>query len=391
MKNAVGVSTVGQPLACVFLLGDDAGMKPINAALIGYGNAARIFHAPLITGVPGLRLDCICSSKPQAVLADWPQVRVVSTPQAAFADPSVDLVVIATGNESHHPLAREALLAGKHVVVDKPCTVTLAQTQELLQIARDTGKTMTVFQNRRWDADFLALQQVLDSGVLGRIVYFESHFDRYRPIVPDRWREQNLPGSGLWFDLGAHLVDQCLQLFGAPDDIQVDLACQRDGAKVNDYFHAQLRYATQDATRHPGLRVLLHASALVPAVGPRFVVHGTLGSFVKYGLDVQEDALKAGGRPHWGDTAAWGHDPLVGSVTTHTDRGLVVIPAPDRAGNYLAYYAQLCEHLQGRAPAPSVTPEQVEMAMRLLAQGEHSAALGQFVSVGAPVGVGGWL
>lgn len=356
---------------------------PVRVALIGYGNAARIFHAPLISGVPGLQLACVCSSKPQQVLADWPQVAVVATPEDAFADPHTDLVVIATGNESHYLLARAALLAGKHVVVDKPCTVTLEQTQDLLQTAQAVGRVLTVFQNRRWDADFLALRQVMDSGVLGRIVHFESHFDRYRPVVPDRWREQNLPGSGLWFDLGAHLVDQCLQLFGAPDDLLVDLACQRDGAQVNDYFHAQLRYTTG----HPGLRVLLHGSALVPAVGPRFVVHGTRGSFVKYGLDVQEDALKAGGRPLWDDASApetrWGRDPLAGSVTVQTDAGPVVAPTPDVPGNYLAYYAQLCAHLQGHAPEPPVTPAQVELAMRLLVQGERSAALGQFVAVDA--------
>lgn len=365
---------------------------PVRVALIGYGNAARIFHAPLINGVPGLHLACVCSSKPQQVRADWPQVSVVATPEDAFADPHTDLVVIATGNESHHLLARAALLAGKHVVVDKPCTVTLEQTQDLLQTAQTAGRVLTVFQNRRWDADFLALRQVLDSGVLGRIVHFESHFDRYRPVVPDRWREQNLPGSGLWFDLGAHLVDQCLQLFGAPDDLLVDLACQRDSAQVNDYFHAQLRYTT----RHAGLRVLLHGSALVPAVGPRLVVHGTRGSFVKYGLDVQEDALKAGGRPQWDGshgsaTAGWGCDPQVGSVTVQTDAGPVVTPAPDVPGNYLAFYAQLCEHLQGRTPEPAVTPAQVELAMRLLVQGARSAALGQFVPVDLPPGAGGWL
>lgn len=349
-----------------------------NVALIGYGNAARIFHAPLISGIPGLHLSTICSTKPQEVLADWPRTRVVATPQIAFADPAIDLVVIATGNESHYPLACEALLAGKHVVVDKPCTVILEQTQDLLHIAQKQQRVLTVFQNRRWDADFLALQQVLESGVLGRIVHFESHFDRYRPVVPDRWREQDLPGSGLWFDLGAHLVDQALQLFGMPEDLCVDLACQRDGAQVNDYFHAQLRYSNTSNT-HPGLRVLLHGSALVPQVGPRFVVHGTLGSFVKYGLDVQEDALKAGGRPQWGHTADWGRDPLVGQITTHTALGAQTQLAPDVPGNYLGYYAQLAEHLRGHAPSPAVTAQHVEQAMRLLTQGSLSHSEGRWL------------
>ena len=344
-------------------------------ALIGYGSAARVFHAPLISGVPDLQLATICSTKPSAVMADWPEVTVVATPQAAFDDPAIDCVVIATGNDSHHPLARAALLAGKHVVVDKPCTVTLEQTRDLLQVAQAQGRMLTVFQNRRWDADFLALRQVLDSGVLGRVVHFESHFDRYRPVVPVRWREQDLPGSGLWFDLGPHLVDQALQLFGMPDDLLVDLAQQRDGAQVNDYFHAQLRYPSS----HPGLRVILHGSTLVPAVGPRFVVHGTLGSFVKHGLDVQEDALKAGARPQLGHTADWGRDPLVGQITTHNAVGAQTQRAPDVPGNYLGFYDQLAQHLQGLAPSPAVTTQHIEQVMCVLTQGIVSHTEGHWV------------
>jgi predicted dehydrogenase len=361
-------------------------MKPICVALVGYGMAGRVFHAPLISGVPGLVLNTIVSSKPQEVLADWPQVHVAATPAEAFANPDIDLVVIATGNESHHPLARQALLAGKHVVVDKPCAVNVEQTRDLLRVANEQGKVLTVFQNRRWDADFLVLRQAIDSGQLGRIVQFESHFDRYRPTVPNRWREQDLPGSGLWFDLGAHLVDQAVQLFGAPDDLMVDVANQREGAVVNDYFHAQLRYPS----RHPGLRVLLHASALVPAVGPRFVVHGTKGSFVKYGLDVQEDALKAGARPHLDKPdamAMWGKDPQVGTLTIHREAWTQTSAAPDVPGNYLAYYAQLRDHLTGQADAPAVTAKQVLQDMQLLELGRQSVVEGRFVAFPPPTPV----
>ena len=362
-------------------------MNSIRVALIGYGNAGRIFHAPLISGVPGLQLAVVSSSKPASVHADWPDVRVVPTPEVAFADPGIDLVVIATGNESHFALARDALRAGKHVVVDKPCTVTLAQTDELLQLAEQQGRVLTVFQNRRWDADFLALQQVLASGELGRIVHFESHFDRYRPLVPDRWREQDLPGSGLWFDLGSHLVDQALQLFGPPSEIMVDTAAQRDGAVVNDYFHAQLRYGGGTSGAHRGLRVLLHAGALVPQAGPRFVVHGTRGSFVKYGLDGQEDALKAGARPVLGADGqaprSWGLDPRLGTLTLATEAGVDTCVVAGPAGNYLAYYAQLRDHLTGQAgaPSPAVTPAQVRLAMQWLTLGEQSAREGRFVPV----------
>jgi predicted dehydrogenase len=351
--------------------------RPVRAALVGFGNAGRIFHAPLIAGVPGLELACVVSSKPAAVLAEWPQVAVVTQPTQAFDDPSIDLVVIATSNESHFSLAQAALLAGKHVLVDKPCTVTLAQTDTLLALARERGLVFTVFQNRRFDADFLTLQKVIHSGVLGRIVHFESHFDRYRPVVPDRWREQPLPGSGLWFDLGAHLVDQALLLFGMPQSIALDTACQRDGAQVNDYFHAQLRYGD----RHPDLRVILHASALVPAVGPRFVVHGTLGSFVKYGLDVQEDALKAGGRPKWGMLDGWGVDSQAATITTYPQGQLHTQAVPPVGGHYCALYAALLAHLRGQLGAPEVTSAQVWSDMALLAAGQSSAALGAPVAL----------
>ncbi len=347
-------------------------LRPVRVALIGFGNAGRIFHAPLVCGVPGFLLACVVSSKPAAVQSEWPTVAVVPQAAQAFADPDIDLVVIATSNDSHFALAREALLAGKHVLVDKPCTVTLEQTTALLALASARNLVFTVFQNRRFDADFLSLQATIRSGVLGRIVHFESHFDRYRPVVPDRWREQALPGSGLWFDLGPHLLDQALVLFGMPDSIALDTACQRDSAEVNDYFHAQLRYGDH----HPGLRVILHASALVPAVGPRFVVHGTRGSFVKYGLDVQEDALKAGGRPQWGVASDWGVDPLPAAITTYPQGQMHTQSAPPLAGDYCALYAALLAHLHGEAPAPTVTPEEVWRDMALLEAGDRSAALG---------------
>jgi predicted dehydrogenase len=370
--------------------------KPLlQIALIGYGNAGRIFHAPLISGVPGLALACICSSKPDAVHADWPDVRVVATPEAVFADPGIDLVVIATSNESHFPLAKAALLAGKHVVVDKPCAVTLAETDELLATAQAQNRVLTVFQNRRFDADFLTLKKVLASGQLGRVVHVESHFDRYRPQVPGRWREENLPGSGLWFDLGAHLVDQVLQLFGPPDAVLVDLATQRAGAQVNDWFHAQLKFDS----RHPGLRVILHGSALVPEIGPRWTVHGTEGSFIKYGLDPQEDALKTGRRPQLSALQDWGQDPRGGQVVRHepclaeTANGAgtanaaaaaatqrVSRPAPDVPGNYLHFYAQLRDHLNGDGPL-GVTPEQVHQVMAVLTLGEQSAREGRFLAL----------
>lgn len=357
----------------------------LNVALIGYGAAARIFHAPLVGGVSGLSLAVVCSSRESAVRADWPQVQVLATPQQAFDHPDIDLVVIATPNASHYPLALAALQAGKHVVVDKPCTVTLAQTEHLLQVAQQEGRVLTVFQNRRLDSDFLSLQQVLNSGLLGRVVEVNAHFDRYRPAVPDRWREQDVPGAGLWVDLGPHLVDQALQLWGMPDTLSLDLAVLRDGALVNDWFHAVLCYRRSEGD----LRVILHASTLVADLGPRWAVHGSHGSFTKYGLDTQEEALKAGQRPQWDDMQDWGADPAPGEVLQMAMFNGVSAPvavrraAPNRPGNYLNYYANLRDHLRGHAEL-MVNPEQVWQVMRILTLGEQSARMGRCLPIVQP-------
>ncbi|MFM2036299.1 MAG: hypothetical protein RL459_1564, partial [Pseudomonadota bacterium] len=353
----------------------DSNTPIINVAVVGYGMAGKVFHTPLIHGVPGLNLHTVVSTKPEVVLADWPEVCVRPNIDEVLADPDLHLVVIATSNTSHHPLAKAALLAGKHVVVDKPCTVTLAETEDLLAVAQQTGRMLTVFQNRRWDSDFLTLKGVLASGELGRIVHLESHFDRYRPEVPNRWRDQNLPGSGLWHDLGAHVVDQALQLFGVPDSLLLDMACQREGAVVHDYFHAVLRYESS----HPGLRVVLHAGALVGRSAPRFTVHGTRGSFQKMGLDVQEDALKKGSRPKVDALGDWGRDPRPGQMTVYTADGARELTAPEVPGNYLQMYVQVRDHLRGLGPVP-VTPTQVRQVMAMLERGIQSAREGVFVA-----------
>ena len=263
--------------------------RPIGVALAAFGSAARVFHIPLLRATPGLELRTIVSRRPDEVRAALPEVMAVRDFAAACADPAIDLVVIPTPNDTHAPLAAQALQAGKHVVVDKPFTLTVAEAESLLALAAAKGRVLSVFQNRRWDADFLALRQVLGSGAVGEPVLLESRFDRFRPEVPDRWRDRPGPGSGLWYDLGPHLVDQALQLFGPPRAIFLDLAAQRDAATTDDRFHALLRYDR--------LRVTLHATTLAAAETPRFALHGTRGSWVKYGTDPQEAALKAGTLP----------------------------------------------------------------------------------------------
>ncbi|WP_295909896.1 oxidoreductase [uncultured Xanthomonas sp.] len=345
-------------------------MSDFNLALLGFGYVGRTFHAPLIAHTPGLHLHTVVSRQAEAVNAAWPQARVVADAAQAFADPRIDAVVIATPNQTHAPLALAALAQGKHVLVDKPFTLDVAEAQQVLAQAQRADRIVSVFQNRRWDGDFLGVRALLEAGTLGEIAEFHSHFDRHRPQVGDRWREHALPGSGLWFDLGPHLLDQALQLFGPPQALQADLALQRPGAQTVDYVHAVLRY--------PRLRVVLHAGSLVAANGLRFAVHGSGGSYVKHGLDTQEAQLRAGvapGAPGWGEDPLPGQLRLVGADGTHA---VQTLPAP--RGDYRDCYAAFREAIAGRAPAP-VDAAQALAVMRLLEAGVRSAASGCSVTL----------
>lgn len=342
--------------------------RTLKVGIVGYGYATATFHAPLVASVPGLELAAISSSAPPKLRAAWPQVEVCESAQALFARADLDLVVIPTPNDTHHPLALAALEAGKHVVVDKPFTIDSQQARELIERAARRGRLLSVFHNRRWDGDFLALRSLAESGRLGRLVHFESHFDRYRPEVRQRWREAGGPGSGLWYDLGSHLVDQTLRLFGPPQTLALDLARQRDGTLADDWFHAVLRYGT--------MRVVLHASALVARPGPRYALHGTLGSATLFGLDAQEDALKAGHRP---GGAGWALPPQAGSLTL-AEGGEV--PFPAAPGDYAGYYAGIRDAIAHGAPNPVPATDALQV-MRLIEVGLHSSASGRVVEVGA--------
>ena len=338
----------------------------LRVGLVGYGYAGKTFHAPLIAAVPALELAAVASSDAAKVHADWPGVAVHASPAELIARDDIDLVVIATPNDTHHPLARDALLAGRHVVVDKPFTVKLDDARELVALANERGRLLSVFHNRRWDGDFLTLRQMLADGALGRVVEMSSRHDRWRPEVRQRWRESAGPGAGLWFDLGPHLVDQALQLFGHPRGIALQRELTRDGALADDWFHAQLRYDR--------LHVHLHASMLAADSAPRFTLHGTGGSFVKEGLDAQEDALKAGARPTWPPQAGWGVDPGLASRVTRAGDGTAVHEfVAMQPGAHQAYFAAIAAAIRGDAPNP-VPPEEALAVMELIELGIRSAA-----------------
>lgn len=346
----------------------------LQVAVIGFGLAGRVFHAPLIRHTDGLALHSIVSSREADVRGQFSDVQVRSEPGDVFGDPAIDAVVIATPNDQHAPLAIAALRAGKHVLVDKPFALDAEQAEAVLRAARDSGRVVSVFQNRRFDADFLTLQSLLARGVLGTIAECHSHFDRYRPQVRDRWRERDLPGAGLWYDLGPHLLDQMLQLFGWPQAITADLDRQRGEGSV-DYLHAVLHY--------PRMRAVVHAGSLVSAPAPRFCVHGSAGSWIKHGLDVQESQLAAGLEPGAPD---WGRDPEPGMHRWIDDGGRArqadVETVP---GDYRRIYAAFAAAITTGVP-PEVTADQALQLMQLLDAGQRSALEGRTIPLGpAPV------
>ncbi len=261
--------------------------SPIRVGLIGFGFVSKTFHVPLLKATDGYKITAVSSSHPGDVTAVIPDVHVVSDPQAlAATHPDIDLVVIASPNETHAPLAEAAMRAGRNVVVDKPFTITVEEARHLAAVAKEKNVLLSVFQNRRWDSDFLTVQDAIRRDLTGRVVGFESRIDRYRPEVRDRWREIPGPGAGLLYDLGPHLIDQTLLLFGIPDSVQATLAKQRRGARTDDFFQLVLRYGEMVAT--------LQAGSLVSGGSARFSVHGDRASVVKQKPDIQEDQLRAG-------------------------------------------------------------------------------------------------
>ncbi|BBF72191.1 oxidoreductase [Sphingomonas bisphenolicum] len=342
----------------------------IRVGLIGYGMAGRVFHVPLIRAAPALELAAIVTSRAEEVAALDPAIRCVATTGALLADPSIQAVVVATPSATHAAIAADALRAGKHVVVDKPFALSLAEARALAALARTSGRQLAVFHNRRFDSDYLSVRAAIEEGAIGRVTHCESHFDRFRPEVRDRWREDGSAGSGVWFDLGPHLVDQALALFGRPLAVSADIVALRPGSVADDWAQVVLRY--------DGMRVVLHASLHAPdAAGggsPRFAVHGDKGSLIKRRLDPQEGQLIAGMRP---DDAGWGID--TDPVEVHDGAGGMAL-RPAARGCQEQFYRQMAESwATGSAPPISldeaVAVQEVIEAALLSARAERVVTL----------------
>ncbi|MEU0074249.1 Gfo/Idh/MocA family oxidoreductase [Streptomyces sp. NPDC006332] len=350
----------------------DAADTPLRVGLVGYGLAGSVFHAPLIAATESLVLDTVATSNPerqQQARAEFPDVRTVAGPDELFdrAD-DLDLIVIASPNKTHVPLATTALKAGLPVVVDKPVAGTAAEARELAALAEERGLLLSVFQNRRWDNDFLTLRKLLADGELGDVWRFESRFERWRPQPKGGWRESGDPAEigGLLYDLGSHVVDQALVLFGPAVSVYAESDVRRPGAEADDDTFIAITHAN-------GVRSHLYASATTAQLGPRFRVLGSKAGYVKYGLDPQEAALREGERPgagtDWGlePESLWGRVGAGESPLTGGGR-----PEPTLPGDYPAYYAAVARALTDGGPNP-VTALEAAAALDVLEAARRSA------------------
>jgi predicted dehydrogenase len=339
--------------------------KDLRVGVIGFGLAGRIFHSAVIAATPGLELACIVQRRGDEAAKAYPGVQICRSIEDMLRDNSIRLVVVATPSYSHFEIAMRCLYAGRNVLIDKPFTLTSDEARQLIDEARKHGVLVTAYQNRRWDGDFVTLRQVLASGELGRVVSYESHIDRFREAPRlDVWRESGGPGGGLLFDLGSHLIDQATVLFGNPESVWADVRIDRDCATVDDAFDVLLKF--------DGVTALLRSTLTAVTPGPRFVVYGTKGSFVKYGIDPQEDALKAGakfGDPGFGEEpeSKWGELHIAGQP---------VRKIKTAAGDYRGIYANVRDAVLGKAML-EVTPEQAWRTTRLIELARHSSGEGR--------------
>jgi len=346
----------------------------IEVGLVGYGLGGRVFHAPLVDAVARLHLAAVASSRAEEVRRAWPGVSTAPDPAQLIENPAIELIVISTPNDSHFALARAALLADKHVVVDKPLTADAGEGRVLVELARERGRVLSVFHNRRWDGDFLTVRRLIGEGAVGTPMLYEARWDRFRLEQRAGWKDEARPGTGLLPDLGSHLLDQALLLFGLPEAVEADLIAQRVAGVVEDYFELTLHYGK--------MRAILSASTIVKTPRPRFAVHGTGGSFVKHGLDPQEDSMAAGMGPN---DDGFGEDrPELFGTLTDADGGARRIATA--RGDYRCFYEGVADAILDGAPPP-VDPMDAVTGLDLIALARRSAIEGRRLPVVESLGI----
>lgn len=347
-------------------------MKDLNTAMIGFGLSGSTFHAPIITNIPGFHLSSVVTSQANKVLNGYPNTRIFSNANDLFKDLEVKLVIITAPNLEHYSLAKKALEAGKHVILEKPFVIKTSHGEELIKIAKERNLFLSVFQNRRWDNGFLTLKKCLKENIFGEIFKYEAYFDRFRPIVSsNKWREQGIEGSGILYDLGSHLIDQALNLFGMPFELFADLEMQRDGSKAIDYFNLILKYDK--------MRVHLGASFIMAAPRPVLAIYGTKGSFIKNGLDPQENDLRSGKTPvehKWGEE----DESFSPSVTLLKYGILSETKLKSLHGCYQNYYLEVYHSIMEGGANP-VPPESALNNIKLIELALESAKCKKWIEV----------
>ncbi|MCK5135035.1 MAG: Gfo/Idh/MocA family oxidoreductase [Bacteroidales bacterium] len=345
-------------------------MQKINVALSSYGMSGLVFHGPLLETHPGYKITKILERNRKDSDGKHPESILVRNFDSILHDPDIELVVVNTPDHLHYEMVAKVINAGKHVVVEKPFTLRSAHADELIRLAGKKSVLLTVFQNRRWDGGFLTVKEIIETGKLGRLVEFESHFDRYRNYIQESWKEQST-GTGVLYNLGSHLVDQALQLFGMPDRLFCDSRMLRDGARTDDSYDLFLHY--------PAFKCLLRSSYLVREPGPRFILHGTEGSYLKWGNDPQEEALKSGKFP---DSKAWGEEPesAWGKINSNFNGNRLEGAYPTQPGNYMVFYDNVYEAIRLGSPL-QVTPEQARDVIRIIEAAYESSQQGKVVNL----------
>jgi len=338
----------------------------IDVGLVGFGLGGKAFHAPAIAAVKGLRLVAVLQRHESTAAEIYPSVKVVRTLEELLAIESIKLVAISTPNDSHYSYAKACLNAARDVVVDKPFTTKLTEAKELEELAGKRERLLTVYQERRLDGDFATVKKLIVSGELGRVVHFEETFDRCRPQVRDSWKERVGPGTGVFWDLAPHLIDHALVLFGQPEALLADLRMERDGARNVDAFDVTFYYAN-------GLRAVMSSTTLAPVPRPHFRVRGTLGEFLKHGLDPQEALLRAG-KPMSGESWGLEKPEQWGTLSViEGDRGGTERRIASERGDYRAFYENVRDVMLRKAK-PLVTPEEALRVMYALELSEASSA-----------------
>jgi scyllo-inositol 2-dehydrogenase (NADP+) len=350
----------------------------VRVGLIGFGLAGQAFHAPVICGVAGMELACILERNGNKSKERYPEVRVARSLDELLSDETIQLCVVATPNDSHFSYAKACLEAGRDVVVDKPLTPTMTEATQLMRLAADRGRLLTVYQDRRWDGSFLTVKKLVASGAVGEVAEYEARFDRFRlDAKPNAWREKpDHPAAGVLWDLGPHLLDGALVLFGEPESVYAAAFCQRPTSQIDDAFDVIFQY--------PRLRAALRARIIAYAPGPHLLVHGTGGSYIKYGMDPQEEILRSEHCPdgpdwgtNWGLEAKdhWGTLTRVGEQPRRVET---------ERGDYRGFYANVRDAIEKGTPL-DVTPEQALRTMRSILLAHKSSREGRTVRWTEPV------